>query len=76
MSVPGRRQGLSFSGKSSSIFTCVIGLPADSYIGLASTSIFEVATAGKSAPETGIVPLEDDSFLAAGFTATSLDAVR
>jgi hypothetical protein len=58
------------------MFTCVIGLPAGSYTGLASTSIFDVATAGKSAPERGIDPFVADSFFIAGLTVTSEDAVR
>lgn len=50
----------------------MIGFPAGSYIGFASTSIVEVATPGKSAPDIGGVPFAGVSFFAVGtFVATS-----
>ena len=50
----------------SSILTCVIGFPAGSYKGLASTSIFEVASPGKSAPDNCDIPFAGASFLTEG----------
>jgi hypothetical protein len=58
------------------MLTWVIGFPAGSYIGFASTSILDVAIPGKSAPDTGGVPFPGVSFLTAGsFVATSLVAL-
>lgn len=57
----------------------MIGFPAGSYIGLAFTSIFDVATAGSSAPETGreafALPSFPSFFNAAGFCVISFDTV-
>jgi hypothetical protein len=53
------------------MLTCVIGFPVPLWIGIALTSIFEVETAGNSAPDAELV----SSFLTAGFTAASLEVV-
>lgn len=54
-----------------------MGLRAGSYMGFASTSILEVATAGRSAPEAGREGLALSDFLGAlAFWVTSFEAVR
>lgn len=45
MSVPGLRHGLSLSGRSSSMLTCVMGLPTAGYMGLLSMSMFDLEAA-------------------------------